>query len=147
MADKVSAILTKYNHDRGSLVSILQDIQKEYNYLPKEALQQVSQRLALPMSQVYHVATFFKAFSLTPRGKHLVSVCLGTACHVRGAPGVLDELKRQLGIKPGGTTEDMEYSLEAVNCLGACALGPIVVVDGEYRGQMNPTKAKEILKK
>ena len=97
--------------------------------------------------QVYGVATFFKAFSLKPRGKHTVSVCLGTACHVRGAPAVLDEVKRRLGTEPGETTEDMQFTLETVNCLGACALGPIVVVDGEYHGQMVPGKVKKVIKR
>lgn len=99
------------------------------------------------MVQVYGVATFFKAFSLKPRGKHIVNVCLGTACHVRGAPSVLDEVSRQLGVEPGDTTEDMKFTLETVNCLGACALGPILVVDGEYHGQTGPGKVKKVLNK
>ena len=147
MDDKIGAILEKYKLDKGFLVSILQDIQKEYNYLPQDALKQVGQGMSIPLSQVYHVATFFKAFSLTPRGEHMVNVCLGTACHVRGAPAVLDEVKRQLGIEPGGTTKDMKFSLETVNCVGACALGPIVIIDGDYTGQMTPAKVKEVLKK
>ena len=147
MADKVSLILKKYKGEKGLLVSVLQDIQSEYKYLPPEALKQVSEVMSIPMSQVYHVATFFKAFSLTPRGKHLASVCLGTACHVRGAPAVLDEVRRQLGIEPGGTTKDKKFSLETVNCVGACALGPIVIIDGDYTGQMTAAKVKEVLKK
>jgi NADH-quinone oxidoreductase subunit E len=147
MGDKVSAILDKYNRDKAFLVSILQDIQTEYRYLPKDVLKQVGQDLAIPMSQVYHVSTFFKAFSLEPRGEHMITVCLGTACHVRGAPSVLDEAKRQLGIEPGENTADMKYTLETVNCVGACALGPIVVVDGKYHGQMSPGRLNEVLKK
>jgi len=147
MGDKVSAILDKYNRDKAFLVSILQDIQTEYRYLPKDVLKQVGQDLAIPMSQVYHVSTFFKAFSLEPRGEHMITVCLGTACHVRGAPSVLDEAKRQLGIEPGENTPDMKYTLETVNCVGACALGPIVVVDGKYHGQMSPGRLNEVLKK
>ena len=145
--EKVVAIVSKYGGNRDSLVSILQDIQFEYRYLPEEALRAVARQLDLPLIQVYGVATFFRAFSLKPRGEHMVSVCLGTACHVRGAPRVLDEVKRQLGIEPGETTEDMRFTLETVNCLGACALGPIVVIDGKYRGQMGPGKVKKILKK
>ncbi len=101
----------------------------------------------LPLVQVYGVATFFRAFSLKPRGKHIVSVCLGTACHVRGAPAVLDQVKRRLGIEPGETTEDMQFTLETVNCLGACALGPIVVMDSVYHGQMRPGKVKKVIRK
>jgi len=144
---KVSEIISKYGNSRDSLISILQDIQSEYHYLPEDALRAVASQLGLPLIQVYSVATFFKAFTLKPRGKHMVTVCLGTACHVRGAPAVLDEIKRQLGIEPGDTTEDMRFTLETVNCLGACALGPIVVVDGKYHGQMGPGKIKKILKK
>ncbi|MDY6907229.1 MAG: NAD(P)H-dependent oxidoreductase subunit E [Chloroflexota bacterium] len=143
--DKVLALVGKYSGSRDDLVSILQDIQAEYHYLPEDALRVVAQQLDLPLIQVYGVATFFKAFSLTPRGEHMVSVCMGTACHVRRAPAVLDEIKRRLGIEPGETTEDMRYTLETVNCLGACALGPIVVVDGSYHGQMSPGKVKKVL--
>ena len=117
MGDKVSAILDKYNRDKAFLVSILQDIQTEYRYLPKDVLKQVGQDLAIPMSQVYHVSTFFKAFSLEPRGEHMITVCLGTACHVRGAPSVLDEAKRQLGIEPGENTA--ERSLRQVGTRSA----------------------------
>ena len=143
--EKVATIVTKYGGNRDSLVSILQDIQAEYHYLPEDALRLVAQQLDLRLIQVYGVATFFKAFSLKPRGEHIVTVCLGTACHVRRAPAVLDEIGRQLGIGPGETTEDMQFTLETVNCLGACALGPIVVVDGNYHGQMSPGKIKAIL--
>jgi len=142
---KVELILDGYQKDKGSLVSILQDLQAEYNYLPKEVLIQVSQSLDVPLSQVYSVATFFKAFSLKPRGRHLINVCLGTACHVRGAARVLETIERELNIKSGGTTEDLRYTLETVNCVGACALGPIVVIDGKYSGQMKTGKVKPLL--
>lgn len=144
---RVDAIVARYKANRDSLISILQDIQSEYRYLPEEALRRVADRLNLPHIQVYGVATFFRAFSLKPRGEHIVTVCLGTACHVRGAPAVLDELQRELGINAGETSEDMNFTLETVNCLGACALGPIVVIDGTYHGQMTPGKVKSILKK
>ena len=145
--EKVAAIVSKYGGSRDNLISILQDIQSEYHYLPEDVLRVVTRQLDLRLIQVYGVATFFKAFSLKPRGEHMVSVCLGTACHVRGAPAVLDEVKRQLGIEPGETTEDMQFTLETVNCLGACALGPIIVVDSKYHGQMSPGKVKKVLKK
>jgi len=137
----------KYDASHDSVIAILQDVQSEYHYLPEHALRAVASQLGLPLTQICGVATFFKAFSLKPRGEHTVTVCLGTACHVRGAPAVLDELKRQLGIEAGNTTEDMRFTLETVNCLGACALGPIMVIDGKYHGQMSPRKAKKILKK
>ena len=122
--EKVVTIVSKYGGNHDSLISILQDIQPEYHYLPEDALRAVASQLGLSLIQVYGVATFFKAFSLKPRGEHMVTVCLGTACHVRRAPAVLDEVKRQLGIEPGETSEDMRFTLETVNCLGACALGP-----------------------
>ena len=143
---KVDFVVDQYGCNRDSLISILQDIQAEYRYLPEEVIRQVAKRLDLPLIQVYGVATFFKAFSLKPRGEHLVRVCLGTACHVRGAPAVLDEVKRQLGVETGDTTKDMKFTLETVNCLGACALGPLLVIDDEYQGQMSPGKIKKILK-
>ena len=142
---KVKSILDRYQRDRGMLVSVLQDIQAEYNYLPKEALVQVSQGLDIPLTQVYSVASFFKAFSLKPRGRHLIDVCLGTACHVREAVRILEEIERELGINPGETTEDFKYTLERVNCVGACALGPVVIVDGTYSGQMKTDKVKTLL--
>jgi len=137
----------KYDASHDSVIAILQDVQSEYHYLPEHALRAVASQLGLPLIQVCGVATFFKAFSLKPRGEHTVMVCLGTACHVRGAPAVLDEVRRQLGVEPGNTTDDMRFTLETVNCLGACALGPIMVIDGKYHGQMSPRKAKKILKK
>jgi len=146
LEERVKSILDSYHHDKELLVSILQDIQAEYNYLPKAALIEISQGLDTPLSQVYSVATFFKAFSLKPRGRHLINVCLGTACHVRGAIRVLEAIERELGIKPGDTTEDLRYTLETVNCVGACALGPIVVIDGKYSGQMKTDKVKPLLK-
>jgi len=141
----VEAIINKYNSNHDSVISILQDIQAEYHYLPETALRQVAKHLELPLIQVYGVATFFKAFSLKPRGEHLIKLCVGTACHVRGAQTVLDEVKRQLGIEAGETTEDMRFTLETVNCLGACALGPIMVVDDEYHGEISPGKVKAII--
>ncbi len=144
--ETATAIIRKYGGNRDSLVSILQDIQTQHRYLPEHALRTVAKQLNISLIQVYGVATFFKAFSLKPRGEHVVTVCLGTACHVRGAPAVLDEAKRQLGISPGETASDLSFTLETVNCLGACALGPIMVTDREYHGQTGPAKVKKILK-
>jgi NADH:ubiquinone oxidoreductase subunit E len=147
MREKVAQIIGKYNSDKGFLVPILQDVQKEFNYLPREALVATGSLLDVPLSRIYEVATFYRAFSLTPRGKHQLSLCVGTACHVRGAAMIQDGIERVLGIKPGQTTGDLEFTFETVNCLGACALGPILVVDEEYKGQVTLSKANKILKK
>ena len=130
----------------GSLMNVLERIQARYRYLPEDALILVSERLGVPLSQTYSVATFYNAFSLEPKGKHVVSVCMGTACNVRGSRKVLERIQDKLGIHPGQTTEDGEFTLETVNCLGACALGPIVVVDGAYSGQMNVSKADALIR-
>jgi len=143
---KLTAILDRYQRDRGLLVSILQDVQSEFYYLPRDVIEMVSREMAVPLSQVYSVATFFKAFSLKPRGRHLINVCLGTACHVRGAARILDKLQRDLDVMPGETTKDSRFTLESVNCVGACALGPMVIVDGKYHGQMNTDKIDSVLK-
>ena len=145
LAGKIESILDSHQRDKGMLVAILQDIQAEHNYLPREALEEVGRGLGVPLSQIYSVATFFKALSLEPRGRHLINVCLGTACHVRGAVKVLEAMERELAIGSGETTKDLRFTLETVNCVGACALGPVVIVDGEYHGQMKTEKAKDIL--
>ena len=142
---KVGSILDEYQHDKGSLVSILQDTQSEFGYLVREALLEISTGLGVPLSQVYSVATFFRSFSLTQRGRHLINVCLGTACHVRGAVRILETIEREAGINPGETAEDLRFTLETVNCVGACALGPIVIVDKEYAGQMKTDRVKSLL--
>jgi NADH-quinone oxidoreductase subunit E len=129
----------------GSLISMLEDIQAQYRYLPRDAMILISEGLGVPLSQIFSVATFYNAFSLERRGRHQMCVCVGTACHVRGARRVLTRLEEILGIKPGETTPDWNYSLDTVNCLGACALGPIVVVDGEYSGQVHVKKVDELL--
>jgi len=135
------------NGNQAGLISLLEEIQAKYSYLPEEALRIVSQKTGHSLVDLYGVATFYRAFSLTPRGKHLISVCLGTACHVRGGEIIASEFERQLAIKPGETTPDNEISLETVNCLGACALGPIVVVDGHYFSNVTMKKVEEITDK
>jgi len=137
---KVKSFVTKYRSEKKALISILQDIQEEYNYLPQEAL-----RIAL--IDIFGVATFYRAFSLEPRGKHLVTVCLGTACHVRGGAKILDEFEKKLNVQAGETTEDRNFSLETVACLGCCAIGPVVVVDDDYYAQTTIRKVSSILKK
>jgi NADH:ubiquinone oxidoreductase subunit E/NAD-dependent dihydropyrimidine dehydrogenase PreA subunit len=134
------------NPGREMLIQVLQDVNQEYRYLPPFALKYVSEKLQVPLSTVYHVATFYTAFSLKPRGKHLITVCMGTACHARGAPRVLEEFERQLEIPRGDTTPDRQFTLETVNCLGCCALGPVVMIDRDYH-QVTTDKVKNLLKK
>jgi NADH-quinone oxidoreductase subunit E len=145
--DEIAEIINREARGDGSLIAALEDIQGRFRYLPPEALILASERLGVPLSQTYGVATFYNAFSLKPKGRHCLSVCMGTACHVRGSPQVLDRLETKLRIKAGGTTRDRQFTLETVNCLGACALGPIVVTDGEYSGQMTVQKADMLLKR
>jgi NADH-quinone oxidoreductase subunit E len=140
-------IIQRHGYQKASLISILQDVQSQMNYLPKKALLHISKSLDIPLAQVYEVATFYRAFSLEPRGKHTIQVCLGTACHVRGGARVLDYLENLLGAKAGGTTRDLSFSLETVNCLGACALGPILVIDHQYYGRISTNKIESVLKK
>jgi NADH-quinone oxidoreductase subunit E len=143
----VDSVINKWANNGSSLISILLEIQSEYNYLPKDALIRISEKLNIPLIHVYSVATFYKSFSLKPRGKHLITVCLGTACHVRGAPDVLNEIQNQLNIGVGETTPDNNFTLETVRCLGTCAIGPVITIDGKYYGQMNSKKIHSILKK
>jgi NADH-quinone oxidoreductase subunit E len=147
MKKKTENILRKHGYTGSRIIQVLTDIQEEYNYLPRENLEYVSQRLRVPLSKIYSIATFYAAFSLNPRGKHLITVCLGTACFVRGVSNVLNRIEDRLGIVAGETTEDNMFTLETVNCLGACALAPIMVVDGNYHGQTSVQKIDSILDK
>jgi NADH-quinone oxidoreductase subunit E len=145
--EAVCEIIEKHGFKESSLIGILQDIQARMNFLPRKALFQVAKSLDIPLTRIYGIATFYKAFSLEPRGRHTILVCLGTACHVRGGPRILDYLENRLGVKSGGTTRDLRFSLERVNCLGACALGPLLVVDKKYHGGIKANKIDSILKK
>lgn len=141
----VEKAVTEHRDSLGGILSILTEIQSKFGYLPEDALRQVAKKTNCSLTDIYAVATFYKAFSLKPRGKHLVSVCLGTACHVRGAPKIADEFSRQLKIKSGETTQDKEFSFETVNCLGACALGPTVVIDNHYFRHVTIAKVQHII--
>jgi len=143
---KLNAIIDKYQNRADYLIQILLEIQNQNHWLPKEALETVAVRLQVPYSRIQNVATFYKAFSLVPKGRHEIHVCLGTACHVRGAPRVLDTVQDVTGIKPGETDSELKFSLETVACLGCCALGPVMEVDGKYHGKMAPARVAEILK-
>jgi len=131
--------------DPFDIMEVLQDIQAAYHYLPEEALCRVSETMGVPLIEVFRLANFYKAFSLKPRGRHLITVCMGTACHVRNSPRFLDEVRRRLSVEPGGTTLDGEFTLETVNCLGACALAPVVIMDGKYYEHMTPAKLGSLL--
>jgi len=146
-SEKVDSLIDSYADNKEQLISLLQDIQAEFSYLPRDVLIKTSQKLDIPLSQVFSVATFFRAFSLKPRGRHLLTICLGTACHIRGGHRLVDKVERDYGVKPSETTEDMKFTLETVNCLGCCALGPVVVVDGKYESQMNPDKLDRVLRR
>ena len=144
---KIQAIVKKHQGLKKNLIAILLDIQDTYHYLPAESLRAVADALKMPLIEVIGVATFYRAFSLTPRGEHTCLVCLGTACHVRGGPKILEEFERQLDIKAGDTTKDGQVTLETVACLGCCAIGPVIVVDGEYHGHATIRKVGTILGK
>jgi NADH:ubiquinone oxidoreductase subunit E len=141
----VKSILDKWNYESSCLISILLDIQDEYNYLPKETLIMVAEKLDIPLIDVYSVATFYTVFSLNPRGRHIINVCVGTACHVRGGQRILDRIQRNLSITPGETTDDNLFTLETVRCLGCCAIGPVVVVDDSYYSHVTTKMVETIL--
>ena len=142
---KIDEILDKYGGDRSALIQVLLEVQRENRWLPKDVLEQVSQKLGGPLTEIFHIATFYKAFSLMPKGRHSVSVCLGTACQVRGAPRLLDRIIETLQIKPGETSADMQFSLDTVNCLGCCALGPVMLVDDEYHSKPTGKEIDQII--
>ncbi len=142
---EVDEIIDEYHGQKNALIQILLKIQEKNHWLPKPALLWVSERLDIPMSQILHIATFYKSFSLEPKGEHLVRICLGTACHVRGGPRILAAAEQYLGIKSGETSTDMKFTLESVNCLGCCALGPVMMVDTEYHGKLVPSQVADIL--
>jgi len=142
---KVDMTVDRYGKKPWALISILQDIQSEIGYLPSVVLKEVAEKMEIPLTQIYGVATFYKSLSFIPQGKHTVTFCMGTACHVRGSDKILSEVSDFLGVEPGQTTEDGELSLKVANCLGACAIGPVMVVDGVYYAKMSASRAKKIL--
>jgi NADH-quinone oxidoreductase subunit E len=144
--ERIDRIIEKHHSEPSSLIQVLLEIQSENHWLPKEALERVSEKLNVPLTRIQHIATFYKAFSLVPKGRHEIHICMGTACHVRGATRVLDTVEDLIGIKPGETDLDLKFSLQTVNCLGCCALGPVVEIDGKTHGKMAPSKAAEVLK-
>jgi NADH-quinone oxidoreductase subunit E len=143
---KIDAIIDRHQGNANMLVQVLLEIQRENRWLPKDVLDKVSRKLNVPLSRIQHIVTFYKAFSLIPKGRHEIHVCTGTACHVRGAPRLIDAVQDVIGIRPGETDQELKFSLETVGCVGCCALGPVMVVDGEYHGKMAPAKSEKVLK-
>ena len=143
--DRIDQIVDKHQAEASSLIQVMLEIQSENNWLPKEALERVSERLEVPLARILHIATFYKAFSLVPKGRHEVHICVGTACHVRGATRILDTVQELTGIKPGETDLDLKFSLETVNCLGCCALGPVMEIDGKTHGKMTTAETANII--
>ena len=143
--DRIDRIIDKYTCEEGVLIQLLLHIQRELNWIPPEAVIRINKRLKIPVSEIYRVASFYTALSLKPRGRHLVRVCTGTACYVRGGPRVLDSVERTLKIRAGETTPDGKFTLETVNCLGCCALGPVVEIDGQYHGRLSTANVDRLL--
>ena len=144
---EIDAIIDEWGPKPASLLQIMLDVNHKYHYLPKESIERIAERLRMPIAHVYSVATFFKVFSLTPRGRSIMHVCTGTACHVKGTPKLLDRLKQTVNLSPGETTEDLALTLETVNCVGACASAPVVVIDESTYSEMTPNKVSELVKK
>jgi len=145
--DRIDQIIDKYVNEEGVLIQLLLDIQHEFNWIPQEAVKRISERLKIPYSQIFRVASFYAALSLKPIGRHLIQVCLGTACHVRGGSRILDSVENTLETKAGNTTDDTKFTISGVNCLGCCAQGPMLMVDSDYYGGVSPTQVKGILEK
>ena len=143
---RIDEIIDRHGGEPSSLIQVLLDIQSVNNWLPKEALQRVGEKLGVSQTRIQHISTFYKAFSLVPKGRHRVHICMGTACHVRGATRVLDTVKDATGINPGETDPELKFSLETVNCLGCCALGPVMEIDGKTHGKMTTAQTAEVLK-
>ena len=144
--DRVDQIIEKHDCETSSLIQVLLEIQAENHWLPKTALERVSEKLQVPLTRIQHIATFYKAFSLVPKGRHEIHLCMGTACHVRGATRILDTVQDLTGIRPGETDLELKFSLETVNCLGCCALGPVMEIGGQTHGKMAPGATADVLK-
>ncbi len=146
-SNKIQKVIDDSPQDKKQLIMILQNIQQEFHYLPKESIGLVSKYLGMPQSTIYSAATFYKSFSLVPRGENIIKVCKGTACHIKGADLIIDQLDAGIGIKPGETTKDMKYTIEVVNCVGACAMAPVMIVNDKYFGEVKCNRATKLVKK
>ena len=143
--EKIDQIIDGHGAEASSLIQVLLEIQSEYHWLPREALSRVAERLQVPRSRIHHIATFYKAFSLVPKGRHQVHICVGTACHVRGAPRILDTVEDLTGLRSGETDMELKFSLETVNCLGCCALGPVMEIDGTTHGRLSAAETADVI--
>jgi NADH-quinone oxidoreductase subunit E len=141
----LDSLLERYPEEPRHLISLLQDVQAEYNYISQDAMSSICQHVGVPLTQAWSVATFYSAFSLEPKGEHIIKVCLGTACHLKGSGRLVENMCRDLAIDPGQTTKDLKFTVETVNCLGACALAPVIVMDGKYYGNMNSSKMAKLI--
>jgi len=144
---EVDKVIKEYDAEPSSLIGMLQDVQAKYHYLPGEALHRIQEKVGVPLTRVYEVATFYKSFSLVPKGDHICTVCLGTACHLRGGPRIVEAFQRELGVEVSQTSQDGKFTLETVNCLGACAMAPLVKVDEDNHGGMTAVGVKKLIQK
>ena len=145
--ERLESILSRYDGDPPDLIPVLQEIQDSYSYLPKDEMKVVAERLQVPLTKVFSVATFYKMFSLVPKGRHQLKVCLGTTCHLKGGPRLVDSVSNRLGVEVGYTTKDMQFSLETVGCLGSCAQAPVMMIGDQYFARVTVDKVPKILKK
>lgn len=143
--DLIQTVVDRYEEDPGMLIPMMQDVQSEFGYLPQDSLVMLSKTIAVPLSRIYSVSTFYSSFRLAPKGQHEVTICMGTVCHLKGAPKISEAVCTRFDVHPGGTTSDRLFSFQAVNCVGACALAPVMVIDGEYYDHMTPESAIEVL--
>lgn len=144
--ERIDQIIDKHQGKSSSLIQVLLEVQSENNWLPKEVLERISKKLQVPLSRILHIASFYKAFSFVPKGRHQIHICVGTACHVRGATRILESVQDETGIKPGETDLDLKFSLETVNCIGCCALGPVMEINGEIHGNISTSETPDVLK-
>lgn len=144
--ERIDQIIDKHQGKASSLIQVLLEVQSENNWLPKEVLERISKKLQVPLSRILHIASFYKAFSFVPKGRHQIHICVGTACHVRGATRILESVQDETGIKPGETDLDLKFSLETVNCIGCCALGPVMEINGEIHGNISTSETPDVLK-
>ncbi|MEA2102883.1 MAG: NAD(P)H-dependent oxidoreductase subunit E [Thermodesulfobacteriota bacterium] len=145
--ERINEVISRYDRSEEFILAILQDFQKEFHYVPQEGMERLSEIIHVPQSRIYAMSTFYNALSLEPKGRHTIKVCTGTACHLKGAVDILETVERELDVKRNSTTEDKRFSVDCVNCVGACAMAPVIVVDDDYHGHMSSSRIMDVLKK